>query len=386
MKNITGNDGDRRRKLPSRLIAAAAAAVLLLAVLALFLSGKTSSEKQVKARYDGQTYPTAGTAGHYGDYDYNYGNGISDMLGYPGTKNEGATAMAPDIAYSDAAMAEGAMDYDYAEPSGASEASVPAHGKKLAYTYDYTVESTDFDGFLSDLQDTLDRMGGYMEYSRVDRREHDRLDGSGILSLRRGDYTIRVPSDRVNEVIALFSSGSAQTTYENVRMTDKTAAYADAKTQLESYKREYQRLEALLDEAESVSDTIAIQDRLSSLNYSIEWAKKQMSLIDEDVDYATLDLELYEVVYYTASIEAYKYEFGEALSRAFRNFVYTVPDFLFNMVYASIAILAATGIASGVISMAVRRFRKKRGEQVIRIVDGRDADKKRSGSDAPEDT
>ena len=378
MKKIIGREGGSRK--PSGCLAAAAGiALLALLVLALFFSGKTSAEKQVKARYDGQTYANAGTDGHGGS-DYDYGMGM--LNGFPdGAKYETTTAMAPDLAYSDSVMAEGATDHDYTEPSGAA---IPAHGKKIAYTYDYTVESTDFDGFLSGLQETLDRTGGYFEASRLDRREHDRLDGSGRLSLRRGGYTLRVPTGTVPDIIALFSSGIAQTTYENVRMTDKTAAYADAETQLESYRREYQRLEALLDEAESVSDTIAIQDRLSSLNYSIEWAKKQMSLIDEDVDYATLELELYEVVYYTASIESYKYEFGEELARAFRNFIYTAPEFLFVMVYLSIGVLVAAGTGSMAVGIAVRRFRKKRGEQVIRIVDGRGAEKG-SGSDGQAD-
>lgn len=377
MKTITGQK-DGKRKIPGMLPAVAAALVLVLAIAMLVLSGKTSFEKQVKARYDGQTYPKAATASRDDHYDYNYDSGMFDGFA-GGAKNELTTAAAPDfdMSYADEAMPSESFDYD----TGGEAAPVPAHGKKLVYTYDYTVESTDFDGFLSDLNDTLDRLGGYMEYSRLDRREHDRLDGNGILSLRRGDYTIRVPVGSVKDVIKLFSSGSAQTTYENVRMLDKTAAYADAETQLASYQREYRKLEALLDEAESVSDTIAIQDRLSSLNYSIEWAKKQMSLIDEDVDYATLELELYEVVYYTASISAYRYEFGEELARAFRNFIYTVPEFLFVMIYLSIGILVAAGTGSAVVGLAVRRFRKKRGEQVIKIIDGRTEGKEDKDND-----
>lgn len=377
MKKIIGQ-GPGERKAGNRFLIAAAVLSIALAVLALVLAGKTSSEKQVKARYDGQTYAKAASAGYDGhENGYSYSNGFADLMG-GSVKNESAVTFAPEMAYEDAAMAGGAADYDdsygYVE-SGSSGTAAPAHGKKIAYTYDYTVESTDYDAFMAELQEKLDGMGGYIEYSRLDRREHDRLDGGGTLSLRRGDYTLRAPADRMKEVIALFSSGSAQTTYENVRMTDKTAAYVDAQTQLASYQREYGRLEALLDEAESVSDTIAIQDRLSSLNYSIEWAKKQMQLIDEDVDFATLDLELYEVVYYTASIEAYRYGFGEELARAFRNFVYTIPEFLFVMIYLSVGILVAAGTGSAVVSMAVRRFRRKRGEQVIRIVDGRASEK-----------
>lgn len=375
MKTITGQK-DGKRKIPGMLPAAAAALVLVLAIAMLALSGKTSSEKQVKARYDGQTYPKAAAASRDDHYDYNYNSGMFDGFA-GGAKNELTAAAAPDfdMSYAEEAAPSEPFDYD----TGGEAA--PAHGKKLVYAYDYTVESTDFDGFLSDLNAALERLGGYMEYSRLDRREHDRLDGNGILSLRRGDYTIRVPVESVKDVIKLFSSGSAQTTYENVRMLDKTSAYVDAQTQLASYQREYEKLESLLDEAESVSDTIAIQDRLSSLNYSIEWAKKQMSLIDEDVDYATLELELYEVVYYTASIAAYKYEFGEELARAFRNFIYTAPEFLFVMIYLSIGILVAAGTGSAVVSLAVRRFRKKRGEHVIKIIDGRTEGKEDKGND-----
>lgn len=358
-----------KSKLPRRMLTVGGVLIAILLVLLLVLTGKTSNEKQVKARYTGQTYAKEET-NYQTDKRYeDFAVADAATNGIGGLKSESAVTMASSMSFEDSITNDVQMDVDLETSSGQQ---TPAHGKKIAYTYDYTVESTDFDAFLQDLNSTLDQLDGYLESSRVDRKEHDRLDGAGVLSLRRGNYSIRVPAGKVNEVIKLFSTENAQTTYENVRMLDKTAAYVDAETQLASYQREYQKLEALLDDAESVSDTIQIQDRLSSLNYQIEWAKKQMALIDEDVDYSTITLELYEVIYYTASIEAYKYELGEDLAWAFREFIYGMPKFLFVMIYLLIGIVMVTGTVSTIVSVVVRRFEKKRGDRVLRIVDGRE--------------
>ena len=364
----TGNEGGiSRSKLPKRIAVVAVALIVVLIGIVVILTGTTSNEKQVKARYDGQTYAKAKASSVEKDY-YEF-DGV--MNTFAGMKAE--SAMVSNAPAMDSIENGMQMDESF---TVSEDLQTPVHGKKIAYTYDYTVESTDFEGFVKELESTLERLGGYLEDSRVDQREHDRLDGAGMLSLRRGNFTIRVPADKVSEVVKLFSTDTAKTTYENVKMQDKTAAYVDAETQLESYKREYQRLEELLGQAESVSDTIAIQDRLSSLNYQIEWAKKQMALIDEDVDYSTVDLELYEVIYYTASIEAYKYEFGEELERAFREFIYTVPEFLFTMIYVFIGIVVIAGTVSVIVSVAVRRFEKKWGQRVLKIVDGRETEEK----------
>lgn len=360
LSNSRGKSGRSAGHLIRALPVAAFAAIAILAAVVAIASSKTSSEQEIKARYDGQDYRS-----ERGSYNGSSYKGLADMeTDYIAMPNpvENAVSAESDMA---------SPDLSVPRPESPGNTQAPAHGRKLTYTYEYETETTDFDGSLEALDDALESAGGYMESSCVDRMEHDRIGGGKRVTVRRGTYTLRVPSDRIDDLVSAFLSEQSQIVYENVRMSDKTAAYIDAETQAESYRAEYLRLEALLQQAGNVTETIEIQDRLSDLNYQIQCAEKQMDLIDEDVLYATVDLTVYEVVYYTADVSSYRYGFGMAMADAAEEFLYGIPTFLFAMVYIFAGGLVIVGLGAIMAAVVVRVVNKRQKDRVVRIVDGR---------------
>lgn len=341
----------------------AAAAVLAAAILAAILIGalcRTVREEAVmKVRYDGQE--RIGAEAH----DYDSGSGWA-------SRN--------DFFMEDAAMAEiSGSDLGGQEaPVTNGIAPVPEdgpaperHGGKIAMTYDYKAETTDYDGLYGQVADLLDECGGYIESSWTDRRSYDDAFSSKRYSVRKGEFDIRIPADEAWRLRELLDAGEADLYQENASMSDRTGAYLDAETRLRSLEAEYGRLEELLPQAESVSDTIAIQDRLSALSSEMDAVAASMQEIDESVAMSTARLTLYEVLYYRTEVKSYAHGFGERMAEVFEDFLYALPEFLFMLVFLAGGGLVVIGLGALLAKTVLKMAAKRKGEQVIRIVDGR---------------
>lgn len=377
MKEVTTGAMPEKKKKPKiawKAIAGAGIGVLLLlSTICAMTMQKSVLEREVKVRYDGQTYIGQNASGYYDGYNSyydSYGWGITNSVKGDSVNTIAGSAsmdsMAPEMApsYSESAN-DGYADYDIED---IYDSEGIAAGKKLVYTYDYNVETTQFDSFIRELTSGMEQIGAYPERMSTDRREYDTLDGLSSNSVRRATYTLRVPADRMQEFKALLGSDDCEITYENARMSDRTQAYADAELQVQSYKAEYARLEALIEQAESVTELIAIQDRLQSLNYSIQWQEKQKDWIDEDVAMSEVSLTVYEVLYYTSSVEKYRYRIGERIADAFADFVLHMPEFLFGLVYLFLGGLVVILLGRILAAVVLNLRNKKARDQVVRLV------------------
>lgn len=365
------------KKPPSSKIAIAAAAILAIAVLLLciVLPATYGSEEQVKLRYDGRTYLEKGNGGTSGQSPYNEGSGG----GLFSQLSKGEESTLPELDGSDA-VSNDAGGLESAGGSVGAPADVPGdggiliprHGKKLVYSYEYEVESERYDDLVAAMERTLSDMGGYVESSSVDRKDFEPIDdGDRVRSVRKGVYVLKVPAEKAAELRDLLGGDLSAIVREDVSMEDRTEAYADAQAQMESYQAEYDTLQRLLLQATSVSDLIEIQDRLSYLNYQIQYAKKDMEIIDTDVALSRVDLVVYEVQYYTATVPRYVFDFGERMAEASRVFLYGLPDFIFTLVYVAMAGLVVMGLCAILFRIQVGIRNRKAKDQVVRIVDDR---------------
>lgn len=365
MKELETKSNKRDFSAKRAAMAVAAAALALLVILCAVLGSTRGRERSVKVTYDGASYTGMTSQGGHG-YNYNgnkaAGTGGISFDGYAASESFASPDM--DMSVSMAAPADAP-----AGPDIRGDAPEPDNGsRKIVYTYDYDAETTDFDGFLSMINDFLSDCGGYAEGSSVASRDFDRFDKSSTDTVRRGTYYFKIPAEKCGEFRELLAAGESKITYENKRMSDKTKAYSDLGLQKQSYLAEYAALERLLDQADQVSDLIDIQDRLSYLNYQIQYFDKQMSLIDEDVAYSDVTVDLYEVVYYTATIQEYKYRFGERMADAFEDFVYAIPQFLFAMAFLAAGGFVVIGLSAVMFRVLFNIRNKKSRDQVIRLV------------------
>lgn len=108
-----------------------------------------------------------------------------------------------------------------------------------------------------------------------------------------GYYTIKVPTEDYSSVLAqLKEIGEIKSFNENVQ--DVTGRYTDLNDQLARKKEELIRYQEKLDETENIEDWINLNDRISNIQYTIEYLEDAINNIDTRVDYSQISFSMSE--------------------------------------------------------------------------------------------
>ena len=187
----------------------------------------------------------------------------------------------------DSAMSDSVVGPETGETQG-TESENDLTERKLIRNASLTVESKTYDEFLEKLQDTLDACGGYVE-------NLDSENSANHYSYEREAYlVIRIPSKQYDDFMGLVSEiGNVIRTTESV--DDVTLTYIDIESHIKALRTEEESLLRLMEQAESLSDLLTVQSRLTEVRYQIESYQSQLNKYDNLIAYSTIKLTLYEV-------------------------------------------------------------------------------------------
>lgn len=277
---------------------------------------------------------------------------------------------------SDYAVTEENADYGgLAMTESASESSVSGEDgsalpednpDKIIYSADATVETTNFDETLSEVTELAEKYGGYIESSSVNGENYYSI-SRDLGSSRYASYTIRVPSSAFSKIMGSLSElGNVPYTYtytENV-----TAEYYDTEARLTSYQAQYERLLEMLDEADTVEEIIAIDDKLTDLQYRIDALESTLKNWDRQVSYSTVNLSVEEVQEYTPESspagESYGKRLIDALTRGFENIGGFFSNLLLWIAGALPALIILAMLGAAIAALIKRCRRKRRGKKL----------------------
>ena len=221
--------------------------------------------------------------------------------------------------------------------------------QKLVYTSRLTVDTTDFDAYVEAVRQKVSELGGYIEQSEING---DAENGG------RGLYmTIRVPADKRNELTDTAKS-NAKVRSQSESVEDVTLEYVDVQSHIEALQTEQQTLLGLLEKADSIETTLAIQNQLTDVRYQLESYTSRLKVMQNQVDYSTLELSAYEVNRVTAT------EKDTFLTRLKDRFVGSLTalgngcENVVLFILGELPILAAFGVVVVVIVLIVRRVKK----------------------------
>lgn len=252
-----------------------------------------------------------------------------------------------------AADIEASEDFPAAGGEGTSpgethnRAKTEPENRKIIYTAGLTLESTEYDRTAAALQQALDAAGGYVESS--DSRNYG-------TSSRVICYTLRVPAENYREFLTA-AEGAGNLTDKTEDSQDITAAYVDVAARIESLQAQRTRLLELEAQAGNLTDLLEIEDKLTDVQYRLESYQQQMTVYNDQVDYCTVNVSLYEVNTYTP-VEP---TLGERLSGALTGGLEAFAAAMLSLVLwllAALPWLAILALAL-VIVWAVRRRRRK---------------------------
>lgn len=283
-----------------------------------------------------------------------------------GSKSMVATKSAMEnAAYDDMAYDSG---YDTTESASAEEAGggavtsengieeVQETDRKLIRNVNLSLQTKEFDTVLENMSQKVKDLGGYIQDSSVWGSSSD------YSSSRSASYTLRIPSDKLDEFIDVVET-LGNVTYKNESVDDVTLRYVDVDSHKKALETEQERLLALLEKAENVEDIITIENRLSDVRYELENYESQIRLLDNQIDYSTVYVDISEVSRVT---DTGKQGFFEEVASRFSDSVYVVLMGLRGFaigILGSLPILVVWGVILAVVVILLRKFVFKKSKK-----------------------
>ena len=229
------------------------------------------------------------------------------MLTIPacGASSSSGSSASDSAAWSNSMPAEGAVQeagiYEEAAEtdmgSGSETAALDENAgsdRKLIKNVSMAVETEDYTGLVSNIQNRVEELGGYTE-------SFEAYNESSVEN-RSASLTLRIPADRLDEFVSqveeISNIVSRQETVEDVTLT-----YVDLESRRRMYEEEEDRLLSLLEQAETLEEIIALESRLTEVRYQLESMESQLRTMDNQVNYSTVYLSIDEVERYTPPAE-----------------------------------------------------------------------------------
>lgn len=257
-----------------------------------------------------------------------------------------------------------------------SDTSV-AEGRKLVRTANLWAESDRYDEFLSWLDGTVSSLGGYF----VERNElsNDRSYWSDVLNdvkyyrTRSLDCTVRLPEDSLNLFLNSLD-GSCNVISRSVSADDVTLEYTDVESRVKAYQTEYDRLTELLEQAADLDTILAIESRMSEVRYELDSYESRLRVMDNLVDYATVQLNVEEVTELTELMDepvGFLAIWKASFVRGWKLFIEDVQDFLYWVAeYGPVAIfrLFIFGLFILIVIKVIKKIRSRSANKKLKRV------------------
>lgn len=241
---------------------------------------------------------------------------------------------------------------------GSSGTTTPANeNQKLVRKLWLDAETEDLDALLSGIDSRVSKLGGYVE-------ARDVYNGSQYSSARyrNADLTIRIPADRLNEFVEHITQNT-NIISSNETADDITLNYTATESRVKALETEQARLLELLEKAESMSDLLEIEERLTDVRAELEQVTSQLRIYDNQVNYGTVYLSVSEVKEYTDTTEPETVwqRIGKGLQESFKNLgEFFTETFVFVVVGLPYIVLVAAVLAVVIILLKLCRKKKNR--------------------------
>jgi Domain of unknown function (DUF4349) len=239
------------------------------------------------------------------------------FAGTPGGTAKSVTAPAVGSTAQDATKPPIATTTDVVPPIG--------EGPRVIRTAQIAVEvkNGSFDGTLDKLFTISTSLGGYISGTAA-------IADTG--ALRTGTITFQVPTDKFNEAITQVR---ALGTVQNLAIggQDVSAQYVDLQARLKNAEAQHDAMLALLSQAKTVPDIIAIQNQLGQITAQIEQLKGQISYYDHATSFSTISVSVHEAAVALKPANTDSWGVTAALLQGLHGFVNTLDYVLVGVGY-----------------------------------------------------
>ena len=203
-----------------------------------------------------------------------------------------------------------------------------------------TVASGSFDAKLSDVRTLVETHGGYIAGTDAQAQA---VPDSEQSRMRMGTINFMVPAANFDATIDELSKiGTVQS--EHITGTDVSAQYVDLNARLANAQAQRDAMLALLKQATTINDIIAVQNQIGQITAQIEQLKGQIKYLDDNTSYSSVSVTLTEA---GAPVQTTSDSWGfvTAVEDAAHNFVATINYLIAGLgAVGPFLVLAALGL------------------------------------------
>ena len=271
-----------------------------------------------------------------------------------------APMMEGDFYYDGGAVA----NYTKGSSSLVSKTSNTDFAEKMIYSASATVETTDFEKSVEAVYDLVESYGGFLESSYI-TGQRLRYQWENYTPTRTASFTIRVPAESFTSMKSALS-GVGNVVDVRDWAENITAQYYDTQSRLDTYRLEQERVMAMMEKAETVSDMLELESRLSEIRYQIESLESTLRNWQRQVDYSTVNLTVEEVQRLTVvepEKRSYWQRVGDGFMQSIEDIGYNISEMFIDFVAAipALVILAVVIVVIVIIvRVSIKRSRAKK--------------------------
>ena len=254
------------------------------------------------------------------------------------------------------------MAGDYEKPMDSESSSTTSQQmpveQKLIKTVNLSVETEDLNTLLDNISAQVDSLGGYVQSRNV-------YNGSAYSGSRNrnAELTIRIPAANLDGFVGKVKD-LGNITSANEQVEDVTLSYVAVESRMNALQTEHDRLLELLAQAETMSDLLEVEARLTEVRYELESVTTQMNILANQVNYSTVELYIDEVKEYTPVEEE---TFWQRISGGFMDSLEGIVDGTVEFIVFVLANLPHLVLIAGGVTIVIliirRKIRKKRAKK-----------------------
>ena len=251
---------------------------------------------------------------------------------------------------------EGGLEYA-SEKQKSSLENESTSDRKVIRTVRKDIETKEFDKAVSFITESTNRDKGYIQSSST---SGGKVIDSSYVGNRYGEFVVRIPVDKLAVFLKdVETIGVVLSSSENG--DDITSQYFDTEARVKTLKIQEDRLLAILEKSEKLSDVIELERRLSEVRTEIENLTGTLKRYDNLVALATVTITIREVQEIT-ELKTKPVSFGEKVITSFRDSVKALYEIMKGLVLV-IASIIPFAVVAGIIFIPVRHFIKKQDKK-----------------------
>ncbi|MGI6168101.1 MAG: DUF4349 domain-containing protein [Christensenellales bacterium] len=239
----------------------------------------------------------------------------------------------------------------------AAQAARQASQRKIVFTANYEIETTQFDQDWAAIQGRIAELGGYIENSRMEGKPPEQRDDGRRVAM----VSARIPVEHYEDFLRTADATGRVLSKEQTG-EDITTQYFDTDAYVKSLRIQLERLEAILTDAQKLSDIIELEMEIARVRREIETNTTVLQQYDNLVSYSTVHISLYEVVELAEILPADQ-DLGTRIANGFyatMNGLLTFFEGFLVVLIAALPVLVILAVIAAVVLLIVRACRKRR--------------------------